>query len=80
MPAEAAIFGRSDVGVIPGSVLTSSTYSFSPSVTSRSTRHAPLHESARVARSARFITPRRRVGGRRGGQIVSVAPAVYLAW
>ena len=39
-PAEAAILGSKLVGVIPGSVLTSSTYSFSPGVTKRSTRSA----------------------------------------
>src|SRR5262249_1618572 len=79
MPAAAAIFGSSDVGVIPGSVLTSRTYSFSPSVTSKSTRHAPVHDSERAARSARFITPRSRVAGKRGGDTYSVAPGVYFA-
>ena len=42
---------------MPGSVFTSSTYSFSPSVTSKSTRTAPVAPSARAARSAMFSTP-----------------------
>jgi len=56
-PAARAIFGSKLVSVIPGSVLTSSTYSFWPSVTSKSTRTAPLVSSARAARSAKFNTP-----------------------
>ncbi len=48
-----AIFGKRLVGVMPGSVLTSSTYSFSPSVTSMSTRVAPVAPSARVRRARR---------------------------
>lgn len=57
-PAPLAILGSKDVGVMPGRVLTSRTYSFSPSVTSRSTRLAPVTPRHWFARSAMFSTPR----------------------
>src|SRR6185503_18475514 len=67
-PDSAAILGNKLVGVIPGSVFTSRTYSFSPLVTRRSTRTAPVVPSARAARRARFCTPERRAGGRRAAR------------
>jgi ParB family chromosome partitioning protein len=57
-PAPAAILGSRDFSVIPGREFSSSTYSFSPSVTIRSTRVAPLQPSTLLACSASVRTHR----------------------
>ena len=56
--AAAAILGNRLVGVIPGTVLTSSRYSLPASLTIRSTRVAPRQPSAATARAAWVSTPR----------------------